>query len=690
MNPNRLNAAQLLMSVSIHENGKICQKIQTSGFSRELQSMAFSPQPGQEAAPAPGTAQPSHPGITATAGLPGLPAHSRSGDCVPDLQGTAAPRIAEPAGLASSTTAAATGPTAVKPALNRARQAAGRPVRADKPQLEDQPAFTHPLLLDKILAQLQFPAEVRQKCLDAIQKQGSLTVQALLTALAGSQTGGRQGLTPPVVSAADVRGLVHSMKLPSRDGSLLSGELKLKQMGEYSFEELRDLFRAMAQRTRRGPASRVASGPVQAPIAGAPGPMADGSEAAAQVQGEPPPEGQLQRLSASRLPSFTEPPAARPTRIGRALQGDDPERQVHPPQHLPRPELESRPGRQTHPTVPPPSPTAVEIDPREGASPVPPDPTSGAIPASTPREAIQSQQVHARAVPAQAPASHPEEGALPMEHAPRGSAHQPGSPNGQESIPDGRIVSLSNADSPITDGAPRAEEPAGTLTEFQAEAMAPGDHPDGLEQRGSGGSSQQDRDRGSPAQTFQETRGTDGTFDVSMPENEAAFRVPAPSGKPDSIVSGEGRSERISLHQPEWAQKVSEQVAERARSGKSSLVVEFEPQDLGQMTLRIEADRRQVTAWISTQTEEARAILLQGSSALQKHLADHGLTLGQLSVSVSDGRAGGRGAAEHRESRRASRIGGKATRDLSSGSAAPGIHHRVVGQGGNQSINLVA
>jgi flagellar hook-length control protein FliK len=151
----------------------------------------------------------------------------------------------------------------------------------------------------------------------------------------------------------------------------------------------------------------------------------------------------------------------------------------------------------------------------------------------------------------------------------------------------------------------------------------------------------------------------------------------------------EEQAERVNIYEPDWARKVSEQVLDRARAGKSSLVVEFEPQDLGHMTLRIEADQKHVTAWISTQNEEARTLLLQNASALQKHLAEHGLSLGELTVNVSDGRGNARGQAGNRETRRTPRIAGRQGPELSSENRVPGIHGRIPGHGDHQMISLV-
>jgi flagellar hook-length control protein FliK len=241
-----------------------------------------------------------------------------------------------------------------------------------------------------------------------------------------------------------------------------------------------------------------------------------------------------------------------------------------------------------------------------------------------------------------------------------------------------------------------AEAPEGlkglddTSADFQIEPLASGDNPfEGLGRDGAGNSSPNRRDHGNPSDAFQATKATDSSAGFKPSENEAVFSVPGSSNVSANHTQREERTERVNLHQPDWPQKVSEQVLDRARTGKSSLVVELEPQDLGHMTLRIEADQRHVTAWVSTQNEEARNLLLQNASALQKHLAEHGLSLGEFNVNVSDGRGNARENAGNRETRRTSRVSGRRDSTLQNQAVTPGVHGRIMGQGSNQMISLI-
>jgi flagellar hook-length control protein FliK len=98
----------------------------------------------------------------------------------------------------------------------------------------------------------------------------------------------------------------------------------------------------------------------------------------------------------------------------------------------------------------------------------------------------------------------------------------------------------------------------------------------------------------------------------------------------------------LRLGDSSWPETLSKRIEELHQRGRSHLTIELEPESLGKLVLRIEADRNHVTAWVSTQNEDAKSALLSGSSALRQHLEEQGLTLGQFTVDV--GQRGG----EHR------------------------------------------
>jgi flagellar hook-length control protein FliK len=101
--------------------------------------------------------------------------------------------------------------------------------------------------------------------------------------------------------------------------------------------------------------------------------------------------------------------------------------------------------------------------------------------------------------------------------------------------------------------------------------------------------------------------------------------------------------------------------------------------------LRVEADQKHVTAWVTTQNEDAKNLLLQNTASLQKHLADQGLDLGQFNVNVGGDKGSQQPFAGRREQRRRSKTDGKAGAEI-----VTGITPRMQATGSNQMISLIA
>jgi hypothetical protein len=667
------------MNYSAHENGKICQKIQHSEFSQELQSMASSQQmesPRQlspEAAPA-GVAAASSPLVAI--------ADSQSRDAAAGEQPLPLPPKAEPSRQFFPMGIEAPRAEVSKAVAGRARLAAVKPVRTGKPLNGDEPAFTNPLLLDRILAQLQFPAEIRQRCVASLQKHGSLSVDELFSALAGPASGGSRETAPPVVSASDVQELVNSIKMGSSIGIPGLSDLKIKKDGVYTLEELRDLLKPLTQSRRIKAASQAARRAAGHPV----GLREIGMETPDSPQVAAAPEGQLERLSASRLPSFTAIAPERPSRMHRSPPTGEQERN----------EQQAGNHRVGAPSVKPEarSQSAYDISsgPRVHATPrgakqdrFDPDFVSP-IPSKSGAEA-PVEEISAPPRPVQAP-SQKTEGTVFSWDRSTGGKHSPHPARIQEPLSGSVAVSAMAVDAQNEDGSGPVEGLSDNTADFKVDSLSGGDPFDGPDSKDPGSPSPGRQDRGNDPNGFQGGREADTAAGPGRPRSETPFSVVSSSSGVETHPRADVRTERINIQHPGWTEKLSEQVMERARSGKSSLVVEFEPLDLGHMTLRIEADQRQVTAWISTQTEEARTLLLQNTTALQKHLAEHGLSLGQLTVNVSDGRGGTRGNVDHRNGRRTSRIGARPGREPQGAPVAPGIHSRLMGQGGHQTISL--
>ncbi len=673
MNPNRLNAAQLLMNYSAHENGRICQRIHDSEFSQELQSVALAAQQGEGIPSIP--ANPSLPLPAAASGSGTFPAEDRPLPTLPQL---------EPSGLLSGSANESVPSQPKKSIVNRAGTAARRTVLSRKTQDTQQPAFTNPLLLDRILAQLQFPAESRQRCVETLSAQGHLSVNAVFSILAGGTPGTPTNNQLPVVPASDVKELLNSIKMGRTAGIPELRDLKIKESGVYTFEEIRDLIRPLAQSRRRRASSEAGQQPGSGEVASAGGApeLIVGSLPAAV------PEGHVEKLSASRIPSFSGVTPARASAMRRPLPSDQQNEQRTPgvsdrfsassnvSEEMDQP-FQSIPHAQA-------PETAFEESSRSQF-----EPASGTRSFGGMRGSEQAPDACSQASPPPVTAAQTDGAAVTVEQG----THNPSGlrpTRVEEQLPGVMTAALRVGEEQSNEAPDGVELMEDTSADFQVEPLASGDNPfESLDNADSGRSSPNQHEQGNPADAFQAKQDREGSGGLNHSESEAVFSVPTPANRSVNHAGMEEQAERVNVHEPDWARKVSEQVLERARAGKSSLVVELEPQGLGHMTLRIEADQRHVTAWISTQNEEARNLLLQNASALQKHLAEHGLSLGELTVNVSHDRGNARGHAGNRETRRTWRVGGRQGRELQNETHVPGVHGRMVGHGSHQTISLV-
>jgi hypothetical protein len=676
MNPNRLNAAQLLMNYSAHENGRISQRICDSEFSQELQSVALATQQGEGVTPL----------LTVTPALPLSAADSGSGSFQADGQPLPTLPQFAPSGLLKGSANDLAESRTAKSSVNRAGTAARKHALSRKAQDSEQPALTNPLLLDRILAQLQLPAEARQRCIENLNTQGHLSLNAFLSILAGGTPGNPASSQPPVVKASDVKELLNSIQIGKTIGVPEMKDLKLKESGVYTLEEIRDLIRPLAQRQRRGTSSEAGRQPKvvgQAPSeGGAAEPLLGGPQAGVV------PDGHVEQLSANQIPSFSGAGAARNSAMRRSLSADRQEKSGSPTAadrfNASSCDLDESDRRSQHIPHARANETAFEESNQPPSKPASGAQSFGSLPGSDQGRGSNLQASHPPVTVAQKDGAGVS--AEPNIHGPSGLR-----PKAVEEQLHGVMTAALRMGEELLNEAPEGVEMIEDASaDFQVDPPASGDHLfDSLGNTDSGSSSPDPQGQGNRADTFQANLDQDVPSGLNRSESDAVFRVPTPAGKSAHHAGAEEQARRVNVHEPDWARKVSEHVHDRARAGKSSLVVEFEPQDLGHMTLRIEADQRHVTAWISTQNEEARNLLLQNASALQKHLAEHGLSLGELTVNVSHDRGNARGHAENRESRRTWRVEGRQGRELQNEARFPGVHGRILGEGNHQTISLV-
>lgn len=667
MNSSRLNAAQLLMNYSAHENGKICQKVCDSEFSQELLSMTDSPQSGPAVeAVGDSSAPPLSNGFSTEAQSPtaAQPRDGRSGRGLKAIKSRFPRSVTE-----------------------RSPSNLRRSFQSGRTDDLRQMVFSNPLLVEKILAQLQFPAEARQACKEAMSKEGNLPVDSLIAILGQKQNGGKMESASPAVSAMDVQELMSSIKAGAT--AVTTDRIKLKQAGFYNAQELRELMLPLSKNAGREVSRETPSmaQPLMSPGAGSGSHTVESdSEQRPDVGSWKTPEGHVELLSSSRLPSFS---AIQPRRSE--------EMRRHPSDDMQRSQ-QQRPASDVGQTTFEGTMESVRVlsitspvgeeqqlfrdTTRQDAGPGALMAGTGGIPSRTVWE-----NTSAYSDPAEPAGWGPhktrhdaEEVPLPPDHKIT-DAHEPPNAVGRPQFEAGR------PQEPSVNGPDEVE--ADMPSPYDIESLASSDEPfTSSGQPGSESPPSDSQEGGQDAREFRPIQ--DGPSRAKPMEADSPFSLAQPTHNIPSAAHGDEGTARVNVYQPGWTQKITEHLQESIREGKSSLVVELEPEDLGQLTLRIEADQRHVTAWITTQSEQARNLLLQNTSTLQKHLADHGLNLGQFSVNVGGERGNPGAAGGGRGERKVSRATVKTGSSLSGLPVVPGIHSRLMEGAPRQRISLMA
>lgn len=129
------------------------------------------------------------------------------------------------------------------------------------------------------------------------------------------------------------------------------------------------------------------------------------------------------------------------------------------------------------------------------------------------------------------------------------------------------------------------------------------------------------------------------SFDVLADDQGAESPVvssSAPGAPASSASSSDSSSVRVYTADSSAAEDLAEQLMDLGRNKRNQLTLELDPQHLGKVILQVETRNDTVSAWLHTETEQARQWLLRNQSQLQQHLQDQGLSLGQFSVNVGD------------------------------------------------------
>ena len=276
MQPTQVNAAQLLMSFMDSEQGKLSKKIAPSQFSRELeaeQSKLMQNVGGNPEQTLLGASNQNQNGVDLT---------PDAKDGIVVLSGKEKARADE------------------KAFGNQAAQK--KASRISREKVKESLVFINPLVIEKIVGQLQIPAEKRQACMNAVDSQGSLSLKALSAILTQKAGPEQPTMVKPVVAAQDVRSLINSLRQVQGDQVRALPQMEAQGSGSFSLDQFRELLDAVVHQVANAQAGQRQRS-TQPSTPGAQTEL-EGSEEAASPSAISP--DRVERLTASSLPPFCE------------------------------------------------------------------------------------------------------------------------------------------------------------------------------------------------------------------------------------------------------------------------------------------------------------------------------------------------------------------------------------------------
>lgn len=489
--------------------------------------------------------------------------------------------------------------------------------------------ITDLVALERIMAQLKLSAEARQTCQSSSDKQGRIPIKAFRSMLLSQSAHGADK-----VAAQDVAELIESLRRVQNGNASTIQMLNVKPTGTYSLAELSDLLKNIVQdaadhQRKTAPLVEQKSNTV---------PVPDLKAASTDIEPALIPGGQLERLASQRIPTFSKALRSPSEEIG-SSEADETNISVA---------LASAEARSEAATV------------QEGVSPavkVVGEATRGQLPAVESTRLVQDETMAFSSVD--------------IDSVAQPAAIETRNNQGTDWATHTVLPEMKVLDHHFVSEQPEVGVQAGSHPETTVSALRAGlgdEHPGQVElgpealalqdvqervsapERGNmssggshaGGSGESDRSKDSFHSTLtrieEQARAADGTdprqvgFDKALAEGAAVSR-----GEQTAAAGTQETDAPLMLSESSWPDALSKQIEETHRRGRSQMTIELEPASLGKLVLRIEADRNHVTAWVSTQSEEAKGLLLNGASSLRQHLEEHGLTLGQFSVDVGQG-----------------------------------------------------
>ncbi len=523
--------------------------------------------------------------------------------------------------------------------------------KSQKPELE----IADPLLLQEILATFSATAEIRKKVADRTGGQGALAVQDLISFLDIQE---KEVLceeqTQEQIPAEVFRKLLNALRWSDDKHQAV---MNLENLGSRDAYDQQSFIEALKNLLRKAEAQRDAL--AEAPSVEPPSPSSDigpsqdilGTAGMADAL----PEDFVSPWNSASFSLWQGPGSdEKPQRELRASETNSADEEKKP-QMIPSPNSENRRSQEV--------PTLLGANGHAGDLEEAAEPASSRLQAAISHESLPPL---ARDVSFQASTFHPpgfgvpsaesapsllfflddssllqQEDLKPLETSARSPVVHPGEApkSGTESTTPGPT-----ANAPIEasgGGAAASLDTAGEIQEIARDFSQPmnAEEVDDLFQEANVLLHDTENGRGSSlgdSTPFGEgsSRDPDGLFQPSpqAAKGEPLFSV---SNAPQpSRTTPQGSSAALSLLHADWPKELAQTLSHCARSGKSFMTLELQPESLGKLFLRVEADGTRVNAVIQSEHPEAREVLLRNLASLRDVLAENGLQLTRFSVDV--------------------------------------------------------
>ncbi|MHC1745206.1 MAG: flagellar hook-length control protein FliK [Syntrophobacteraceae bacterium] len=621
------------MSVTSNERSKIAQKITSNEFSHELSQLQ--------------QYQPTMPGVVTAPQLSaevGVDSGGMLKAVGPGLM-VASQQVIPQELKVQTETAVETGVPSRAKEAGKAGQMKAKALSEQK--AEENLFITDLVALERIMAQLKLSAEVRQTCQGTGDKQGRIPLKTLRSLLMSQSTA--RGLNGSErVAAQDIMELVSSMCQVQNGTASPVQQLNMNSSGSYSLNELNELLKNVVkeladQKQKNTPLVEQKSNVV---------PVADLKPASTEIEPTLMPEGQLERLATQRIPNFSkaarnsseesggaeessmqpgfaEISATEGARLAAAFEANgNPDGVSQTAKMLGEVTSDDSPAPEAIPFL------------NNGVSGSGPQSELSSMDADSASQTMVTEKRNGEAT---------------------GSGLQPFGPDvkvlDHHFVTDQPEVGVQAGSHPETtlsvSRAQQGDESIGqgeldvdglALHESHDRVSAP--EGSGMSSRESGsGGGEQDGESDASLHSSLTKPGEFARAAESAETNQTGFEKVFAEGAAlsrgeQTARTGMQESEgKLRFAESSWPDALSKQIEESHRHGRSQMTIELEPESMGKLILRIEADRNHVTAWVSAQNEEAKGLLLNGASSLRQHLEEHGLTLGQFTVDV--GQQGG-------------------------------------------------